>query len=181
MGWTRNCSQMISREHFISKTVLSILNAESVRISGATWIPTGQSLDLPPTGLQANIVCTRHNSALSPLDTMAGKLFRDVDGIYDNLGRRRLSRRSIWHLFSGEELELWLLKTVLGFFHANVLSQNGRKIAEAQEIMNPAIEAAYRTGYLADPCGMCRKTQPHWFSAEFLISLPSRMSGVSAW
>jgi hypothetical protein len=85
---------------------------------------------------------------------MAGKLFRAVDGIYDNLGRRTLSRRAIWHLFSGEELELWLLKTVLGFFHANVLSQNGRKIAEAQEIMNPAIEAAYRTGYLADPCGM---------------------------
>ena len=94
MGWTRDCSQMISREHFISKTVLSILNPESVRISGATWIPTGQSLDLPLTGLQANILCTRHNSALSPLDTTAGKLFRAVDGIYDNLGRRRLSLKS---------------------------------------------------------------------------------------
>ena len=154
MGWTRNCSNTISSEHFISENVLSILNPKSVRISGAAWIPTGQSLDLPLTGLQANILCTRHNSALSPLDTMAGKLFRAVDGIYDNLGQQGLSRKSIWRLFSGEELELWLLKTVLGFFHANVLSQNGRKIAEAQEIMNPAIEAAYRTGYLAEPCGM---------------------------
>jgi len=126
MGWTRNCSHTISSEHFISENVLSILNPKSVRISGAAWMPPRQSLDLPLTGLQANILCTRHNSALSPLDTMAGKLFRAVDGIYDNLGRGGLSRRSIWQLFSGEELELWLLKTVLGFFHANVLSQNGR-------------------------------------------------------
>jgi len=58
MGWTRNCSHTISSEHFISENVLSILNPKSVRISGAAWIPTGQSLDLPLTGLQANILCT---------------------------------------------------------------------------------------------------------------------------
>jgi hypothetical protein len=113
MGWTRDCSHTISGEHFISENVLSILNAKSVRTSGAAWISKGQTQDLPLTGLQANILCRRHNSALSPLDTMAGKLFRAIDGIYDNLGRRTLSRRPIWHLFSGEELELWLLKMIL--------------------------------------------------------------------
>jgi hypothetical protein len=41
MGWTRNCSDTISSEHFISENVLSILNPKSVRISGAAWIPTG--------------------------------------------------------------------------------------------------------------------------------------------
>jgi hypothetical protein len=60
----------------------------------------------------------------------------------------------MWHLFSGEELELWLLKTILGFFHANVLSQHGRKIAEVQKIMNRTIEKAYSTGHLPEPCGM---------------------------
>jgi len=154
MGWTRDCSHTISGEHFISENVLSILNAKSVRTSGAAWISKGQTQDLPLTGLQANILCRRHNSALSPLDTMAGKLFRAIDGIYDNLGRRTLSRRPIWHLFSGEELELWLLKMILWFFHANVLSQHGRKITEVQEIMNPTIETAFSTGHLAEPCGM---------------------------
>jgi hypothetical protein len=43
-------------------------------------------------------------------------------------------------------LELWLLKTILGFFHAGVLSKDGRKIGDVQTIMNPAIEAAYRSG-----------------------------------
>src|SRR5215831_20965243 len=45
------------------------------------------------------------------------------------------------------------LKTILGFFHANVLSQHGRKIAEVQKIMNPTIETAFSTGHLAEPCG----------------------------
>jgi hypothetical protein len=74
--------------------------------------------------------------------------------IYDDLGRRTLSRKPIWRLFGGEELELWLLKTVLGFFHAGVLSKDGRKIGDVQTIMNPAIEEAYRTGRLVHPCGM---------------------------
>jgi len=121
MRWTRNCSDTITGEHFISEDVLSILNPKSVRISGAAWIPKGQTQDLPLKALQANILCRRHNSALSPLDTMAGKLFRAVNEIYDDLSRQTLSRKSKWHLFSGEELELWLLKTILGFFHANVL------------------------------------------------------------
>jgi hypothetical protein len=153
MGWTRNCSDTISGEHFISESVLSILNPKSVRISGAAWTK-GQTQNLPLKALQANILCTRHNSALSPLDTMAGKLFRAVNEIYGDLSRRTLSRKSMWHLFSGEELELWLLKTILGFFHANVLSQHGRKIAEVQKIMNRTIEKAYSTGHLPEPCGM---------------------------
>jgi hypothetical protein len=155
MNWTSNCSRTISGEHFISESVLSIVSpTRSVRVSGAAWIAPGQTQDLPLKALQANILCRRHNSALSPLDTMAGKLFRAVNEIYDDLSRQTLSRKSKWHLFSGEELELWLLKTILGFFHANVLSQHGRKIAEVQKIMNPTIETAFSTGHLAEPCGM---------------------------
>ena len=48
----------------------------------------------------------------------------------------------------------WLLKTILGFFHAGVLSKDGRKIGKVQKIMNPAIDAAYCTGRLPEPCGM---------------------------
>jgi hypothetical protein len=154
MNWTLDCSRTISGEHFISENVLSILNPKSVRVAGVVWIPHGQTQELPLKALQARILCTRHNSAFSGLDTMAGKLFRAVGEIYDDLDRRTLSRKAIWHLFSGEELELWLLKTILGFFHAGVLSKDGRKIHEVQKIMNPAIEAAYRTGRLTEPCGM---------------------------
>jgi hypothetical protein len=110
-------------------------------------------VERPLAALQAKVLCTRHNSALSPLDTMAGEFFRALAEIYSDLGRLTLSRKSIWHLFSGEEFELWLLKTILGFFHAGVLSKDARKIGELQTIMNPTIEAAYHSGRLVEPCG----------------------------
>jgi len=136
MNWTHDCSSKISGEHFISETVLSILNPRTLRIGGAAWIPQGETRDLPLAALQANVLCTRHNSAWSPLDTIAGQFFRALTAIYDDLGRRTLSRKPIWHLFSGEELELWLLKTILGFFYAGVLSKDGKKIGDVQTIMN---------------------------------------------
>jgi hypothetical protein len=154
MNWTRNCSRAISGEHFISKTVLSILNPTEVRIAGLAWIPKGETRDLPIEALRANVLCVRHNSAWSQLDAMAGRFFRALAELYDDLGRRTLSRKPIWHLFSGEELELWLLKTILGFFHAGVLSKDGRKIGDVQTVMNPAIETAYLTGRLIEPCGI---------------------------
>jgi hypothetical protein len=127
MNWTRNCSPAMSGEHFISETVLSILNPKALRIGGMRWIPAGETRDLPLTALKANVLCDRHNNAWSQLDAMAGRFFRALAKIYDDLGQRTLSRKPIWHLFSGEELELWLLKTILGFFHAGVLSKGGRR------------------------------------------------------
>jgi hypothetical protein len=152
MNWTRDCSTTISGEHFISRTVLSILNPKTLRIGGVSWLPKGETKDLPLDSLRANVLCGRHNSAWSGLDTTAGEFFRAVSGIYDDLRRRTLSRKPIWHLLSGEELELWLLKTILGFFHAGVLSKDERKINEVQTIMNPAIQDAM--GRLVEPCGM---------------------------
>jgi hypothetical protein len=37
INWTRDCSPKISGEHFISETVLSILNPRMLRIGGAAW------------------------------------------------------------------------------------------------------------------------------------------------
>jgi hypothetical protein len=57
-------------------------------------------------------------------------------------------------LFSGEELELWLLKTVMGGFFSGYLGKDGKRISETQTIMNEWIECAFRTGFLIPPSGM---------------------------
>jgi hypothetical protein len=80
MNWTGDCSTTTSGEHFISRTVLSILNPQKLRIGGVSWLPKGQTKDLPLDALRANVLCGRHNSAWSGLDTMAGKFFRGVYG-----------------------------------------------------------------------------------------------------
>src|SRR5206468_1157963 len=54
MNWTRNCcSPATSGEHFISETVLSILNPKALRIGGMRWIPAGETRDLPLTAARA--------------------------------------------------------------------------------------------------------------------------------
>src|SRR6516225_3011437 len=88
MNWTRNCSPAISGEHLISKTVLSILNPTTLRIAGLAWIPRGETRDLPISTLRANVLCIRHNSAWSQLDAIAGRFFRALADLYDDLGRR---------------------------------------------------------------------------------------------
>jgi hypothetical protein len=114
----------------------------------------GETQVLPLQALKSNVLCQRHNSAWSQLDQTAGNFFRALRGIYSDLNRNSLSGKPIWHLFSGEELELWLLKTILGFFHAGILTKDREKITNSQTIMNSAIEEGYQSGSLIEPCGM---------------------------
>jgi hypothetical protein len=72
-----HCSEQISKEHYLSRGVLRQLAASgptnTVRMSGL-GLPAG---DLPPDQVgQAKILCGRHNSALSALDTTGARLFR---------------------------------------------------------------------------------------------------------
>jgi hypothetical protein len=53
--------------------------------SGYTWLG-GTTKSLTPKALRAKILCARHNSALSPLDAVAGDLFEAVREIDTVLG-----------------------------------------------------------------------------------------------
>ena len=68
---THDCSEQISREHYMSKAVLDQLGS-TLRVSGMPWLKPGQTLDTSVASLTAKILCKRHNEALSPLDGEAG-------------------------------------------------------------------------------------------------------------
>jgi hypothetical protein len=74
LEWSKDCDQTISAEHFISATVLSQLGDKKVRLNGMPWL-RGATKNLPISSLTGNILCRRHNAALSPLDAMAGRFF----------------------------------------------------------------------------------------------------------
>jgi nitroreductase len=102
------------------------------RVDGVPWLK-GTSKAVPINALAANILCTRHNSAMSPLDTMAGKFFAALRRVYDDLGNpKTLSRKSQWFLFSGEELELWLVKTAFDLYYSGNVGKDGKKLCDVQ-------------------------------------------------
>ena len=57
----------------------------------------------------SKILCERHNSALSPLDAISARLFQ----AFDEGGEGASGKRALY-LFSGHDLERWLLKVLCG-------------------------------------------------------------------
>ena len=96
-----DCSKSISREHFFSQGVLELVG-ETLHVSAPCFRPDGKSLKA--TALASNILCTRHNNALSPLDALAKKFFRFALG--------RTEHEAL--IIRGTDLEKWLLKLMCG-------------------------------------------------------------------
>jgi hypothetical protein len=70
-----DCSSKLSREHYVSRTVLDLLGDEH-RITNASWLlPGQQSKPLATSALGSRVLCEKHNHALSRLDSQALTFF----------------------------------------------------------------------------------------------------------
>jgi hypothetical protein len=72
-------------------------------ISGVPWLEAGEVRIIAPP--QAKCLCTKHNSALSPLDDAASYFFASLKSYFE---KDAGSRHAI---ISGHDLERWILKT----------------------------------------------------------------------
>lgn len=113
----KNCCDKISKEHYISQTVLKDKEFNgTVAISGLKWIPENTYKRMTTPNLVANILCKRHNEALSDLDNVAGRFIRligDIDKDFNND-----KPKSSFSLFAGEDIERWMIKTLLNLVYA---------------------------------------------------------------
>jgi hypothetical protein len=154
MRWTQDCDQQISGEHFISANVLTQLGGPKVKVNGVPWLAADETKILPINSLTGNILCKRHNEAFSPLDAMAGKFFAALKLIHNDVfDKKTLSRHGKWLLFSGEELELWLLKTAIGLFHSGNVAKDKTKLSDTQTINQTCYEILHDRIFPV-PCGL---------------------------
>jgi hypothetical protein len=107
MSTLGSCDGAISGEHLISKSVIEFIkdNGEFA-VSGVPWLEEGESKILSPRTLTANCLCSKHNSALSPLDTAALRFFQMLRPCWVN------EAAPLRYLISGHDLERWLLKSL---------------------------------------------------------------------
>jgi hypothetical protein len=118
-----DCSENLSREHFISQGILRVLSRNGkVKIYGFRWQEENTTLELPTSTVSSRILCTRHNNALSGLDAMALRLFQGIDNVI-----LQVARQDQVFLFHGADLERWLLKTLCGA----VFSKNAQTGADS--------------------------------------------------
>ena len=119
------------------------------------WFQPEESRVLPINGLAANILCTRHNSALSPLDTEAGRFFRAAVAIDKDLAvSTRLSGRGNMHLFSGPTLEMWMVKVACGIFYSRIGRDGGERLIDEHEFDERLAVDALAQGRFEKGAGM---------------------------
>jgi hypothetical protein len=121
-----DCSKKLSREHFVTETLLEELNRNGgLHVSGLSWEEADKKMALSPKALASKILCERHNSALSPVDAIAVNLFT----AFHQEGTVA-SGHQLLHLFSGHDLERWLLKILCGIVYSGNLSvSDGTKVS----------------------------------------------------
>jgi hypothetical protein len=103
-----NCSTKISKEHFISASLLRKLELNNkTKIAGLAWQEPGTFDLVPVKGFASNILCERHNSALSALDGL-------IDGFATSIRSFDRAPQNKLVSFSGSDIERWMLKCLLG-------------------------------------------------------------------
>lgn len=109
------CSTKISGEHPFSHAILDAMGG-SFDVVGLPFIPVAGSKRLSTKALQANILCTNHNSALSSFDGEALAFFLGLQAISRNLTLNVDDASTNLTTFNidGEKLERWLTKILCG-------------------------------------------------------------------
>ena len=154
MGWTLDCGQEISGEHYISASVLSHLGGLNVKVHGVPWLAVDQTKNLPITSSGRTCFANATTKLWRELDATAKTFFTALKLMHDDIfDKKTLSRRSKWFLLSGEELELWMLKTALGLFHSGIAAKE-RSSLKAEQTINPECYNILYSSTLPIPCGL---------------------------
>lgn len=114
------CSAGLSREHYISRTVLEALGRHGgVTIGGLPWQPPNTLQEFGIQSLVAKILCDKHNSGLTEHDAVAGTAFRMLDAV-DKDPASLVPLTAV----GGPHFERWFLKIVCGLSAAGAFRDN---------------------------------------------------------
>jgi hypothetical protein len=150
---TNDCSKNISGEHYLSRHVLEVLGP-TIDLEGLPWLKEGEHKTVGIDSLTANILCVRHNSCLSPLDTEAGRFFGRLDEIDAILAKKSLSKKVHRYLFSGLGLDMWMAKVVCGFYYSGIAVEAGARLVATHSLDWEIVRDALLLGRFAPGAGM---------------------------
>ena len=154
LACTGNCSDDLTREHWISETVIEEIG-RTISVGGVPWIPVGDRKDVSTNSLTARILCKRHNEAFSPIDAHAGRFMRTLKHIANEISTTAgKPPGESNYLLSGEMLESWMLKVLVGvYFSKNAADPEGPSISRFPLDMQRALKALYDRNW-GQRCGL---------------------------
>jgi hypothetical protein len=105
LRFQRDCSEKISLEHFAPRALLAQI-APKLSVGGLPGTG-GREVLVSTDKVGAKILCTRHNSSLSPLDAAMSGFFRLIQGLFAS------PTCDTQYVLRGADVELSLLKMLL--------------------------------------------------------------------
>ncbi len=148
--------------------------ATSTTVSGLNGGTTYEFRVVATSG--AKILCERHNSALSTLDTAAGQLFRALHHYQADLRENPEPHGNEFALFHGDLIERWMLKLFWGALAAGSLGKDGGGVEGLRSDIDLRALAAilYRGEPLPDGWGLYVAGRPEEpFSGEADVVIQS--------
>jgi hypothetical protein len=137
-----DCAAKISREHPVSK---SLYTSDVVVVAGFSWCKNAPKT-VGLASLTAKILCERHNSRLSDVDSAgahAFDAFRQCQGLLNVRGKNPKTRWTIrrFHV-DGPRLERWFLKTTINLCHGQAF-KIGRDSTECGRPTDELVKIAF--------------------------------------
>lgn len=123
-----DCSTKITGEHTLSHSVLRELSPTGIiEVNGLPQRPQEEFVSVPISGFTCNVLCDRHNGALSPLDSIGHRFFKSLRAINAELRDKNKKPRTRPYLFNGHDIERYILKALCGDgFAGKMNSPRGR-------------------------------------------------------
>jgi hypothetical protein len=148
------CSEKQSYEHYVSQ---GIFKNKFVTVEGQKWAEEPKTVGKSKIGLP--ILCTSHNSLLSPIDAYGIKVFRILeDCVMKQNERHKLSRSSMWkkdeYIIKGSEFEKWMIKAAIGVTFEDPKIKWHLKNSELLNPPREIVEALFGIGKLRKPMGL---------------------------
>ncbi len=110
-----DCCTKITGEHFVSKKILERIQGDGlVLASGLTFLEPGQARPISAASLAANVLCKRHNQALSGLDQVMLTMFTCLSDFAREFRTEGSAASDRVVLLNGHDIERWCLKLLCG-------------------------------------------------------------------
>ncbi len=150
LSGNHNCSRILSLEHPISRNILEKLGNVAQR--GFPGTDGTVDVILPASSVGCRVLCDRHNSDLSPLDSYAGRVFGDLREAVLPIRHPTNDVRERWVYIDGPKLEAFTVKVVAA--HQAVGNFTSRGKPQSFQVDWAKLRLALMSGQFEDGGGM---------------------------
>jgi hypothetical protein len=168
-----NCTSKITKEHFVSRTILEQLTKGGIlHFQNAAHFFGGKSqVEIGIDSFAAKVLCDNHNSALSSLDAAAGAAFQRIECLAKDLVHAENGHGlNSFHVVSGIDVERWMVKVYCGLVAAGKIRSASGRITQPSVLNNELLTALMGTTSLQPPLGLYMHTSAGQITRPGLLS-----------